>query len=264
MTMLGGLLAGFAGCRKGDEAHRGRRGELHPATAFDLHHAGHIAGSIKFIGAPPPRARIDMSADPYCASHHAGAVLDPALIINDNHTLRQAFIYIARGLGRYRFQPPAWPVELKQTGCMFAPRVLGIMAGQALQVSSQDATPHNVHFIGPAGADWNLALAPQAPAIQRRFPESAVAATPVEVVCNVHPWMRAWVGVRPNPYFYVTGRSGKYHFPPLPPGTYTVAAWQERLGLEQQQVRLAPDGHIRLNFQFPRPSNGKAGGAPGL
>ncbi len=254
------LAGAVSGCHRSAGRGAGRRSELLPATPLDLSHAGRIYGQVDYVGTPPALPPLDLRADPYCASQHQGALPDPSLVINANHTLRGALVYIARGLENHRFRPPAWPVELKQTGCMFKPHVAGIMAGQPLVVSSADATPHNVHFLGPAGANWNLALLPQSPPLSRRFPPSAVGPAPVEVVCNVHPWMRAWVAVRPNPYFAVTGRRGRYRFPPLPPGAYTVAVWQERLGIEQHPVKLVPGGRVELVFQFGKAAAAKRGG----
>ena len=253
-----GLTFALAACRH-QHRRQGNRSELRPAAPMDLRLAGRIYGSVDFDGAPPALPALKMSADPFCASHHQGAVANPELEINANHTVRDAFVYVAHGLGGYRFRPPAWAVELKQTGCMFQPHVLGAMAGQKIQISSDDATPHNVHFLGPPGADWNLALPPSAPPQRRRFPRSSASGKPIEVVCNVHPWMRAWIGIRPNPYFSVTGGNGRYRFPPLPPGIYTVAVWQELYGLRQRQVKLSPHSHLRLDFHL----GGRPGGGNG-
>ena len=48
--------------------------------------------------------------------------------------------------------------------------------------------------------------------------------------CDVHGWMNAYVGVSINPYFAVTDKDGKFDLKTLPPGTYTIEAWHEKLG----------------------------------
>jgi hypothetical protein len=51
--------------------------------------------------------------------------------------------------------------------------------------------------------------------------------------------MNAYVGVLDHPYFAVTGPDGKFTLTGLPPGTYTVEAWHEKLGATTQSVTLA-------------------------
>jgi hypothetical protein len=62
--------------------------------------------------------------------------------------------------------------------------------------------------------------------------------------------MRAWIGVVDHPYFAVTGADGSFEIRNLPPGQYTVAAWQESLGAQEQQVRIDPSGRAAVSFTF--------------
>jgi uncharacterized protein (DUF2141 family) len=47
------------------------------------------------------------------------------------------------------------------------------------------------------------------------------------------------VGVVDHPFFQVTGDAGSFSFSGLPAGTYTIAAWHERLGTAETQVTVA-------------------------
>jgi len=60
----------------------------------------------------------------------------------------------------------------------------------------------------------------------------------VPLKCDVHPWMNAYVGVLDHPYFAVTGTDGKFDLRTLPPGTYTIEAWHEKLGTMTQSVTI--------------------------
>jgi carboxypeptidase family protein len=68
--------------------------------------------------------------------------------------------------------------------------------------------------------------------------------------CDVHGWMNAYVGVLDHPYFAVTGDNGSFELKGLPPGTYTIEAWHERLGTKTQSVTLGAKESKDLNFTF--------------
>jgi hypothetical protein len=72
----------------------------------------------------------------------------------------------------------------------------------------------------------------------------------IRVKCNIHSWMKAWIGVVDHPYFAVTGMDGTFAIRNVPPGSYTIAAWQEELGTEERQVTVTPSGNAALNFTF--------------
>ena len=42
-----------------------------------------------------------------------------------------------------------------------------------------------------------------------------------------------------NPYFAQTGEDGTFSITDVPPGEYTLAVWQETLGLTEMPVRIA-------------------------
>jgi hypothetical protein len=72
----------------------------------------------------------------------------------------------------------------------------------------------------------------------------------VRVKCDIHGWMSAYVGVVPHPYFAVTAAGGRFELKNVPPGTYTVEAWHERLGTQTQDVTLGDKGSKELSFTF--------------
>jgi hypothetical protein len=74
----------------------------------------------------------------------------------------------------------------------------------------------------------------------------------VPIKCDVHAWMRSYVGAVEHPYFAVTGEDGAFSLPDLPPGTYTIAAWHERLGTRDQQVTLDAKDTKDVDFTFAR------------
>jgi plastocyanin len=216
--------------------------QVDPATA------GIITGTIRFSGAKPAAAMIDMEQDADCAKLHRNApVPDEAVVVNRNGTLRNAFVYLKSGLEGKAFAPPAATVTIDQKGCWFAPRVLGIQTGQLLTVTNSDPVTHNIHPLAQVNREWNHSQAPEEAPFTRKFLSPEVM---VRVKCNVHRWMRAWIGVLDHPYFAVTGADGKFELRNVPPGTYTVAAWQEKLGTQEQTLTVTPSGKVTAAFVF--------------
>ena len=213
-----------------------------PATA------GSVTGTIRYAGAKVNAVVIDMEQDPECLRlYPTEARKDEAVIVNPDGTLANVFLYLKSGLEGKSFESPKTPVTMDQRGCWFLPRVVGMQTGQALRVTNSDPVTHNIHPMAQVNREWNQSQAPQDTPISRRFAKPELM---IPVKCNVHKWMRAWVGVVDHPYFAVTGRDGSFELKNIPPGTYTVAAWHEKLGLKQETVTIAAGGKQSLNFSF--------------
>ncbi len=201
-------------------------------------------GVVKFAGTAPRRAIIKMDADPKCAAMHADE--PPAseeVVVNTDGTLRNVFIYVKAGLEGKTFPVPKTPAVITQHGCAYRPRVLGMMAKQPLLIRNDDDTLHNVHAQPTKSKEFNVGQPNQGMETIRTFAAPEVM---VKFKCDVHPWMAAYIGVVDNPYYAVTGDAGTFELKDLPPGTYTLAAWHETLG-EQQQTVTVP-GSVTFTF----------------
>jgi plastocyanin len=219
-----------------------------PAPAyfkFDPQTAGEITGQIRFQGRKPPPKVIDMSEEPACVEAHHGKAYDESLVVSKRGGLANAFVYIKSGLEGKTFAVPATPVTIDQSGCWFRPRVLGIQVGQILQVVNSDPVTHNIHPMAEINRAWNHSQGAGDPPIARKFIKPEIM---IPVKCNIHSWMHAFIGVLDHPYFAVSQDDGKFDIKNLPPGTYTVAVWQEKLGTQEQQLTVAPSGKAEANF----------------
>src|SRR3989338_4135089 len=99
-------------------------------TAF----AGVVTGSVKFTGTKPELEQIHMDADPVCASLHPEPFYSEEVVVNDNGTLRNVFVYVKEGLEGQTFPVPEAPVTIDQKGCQYHPHVFGIQVGQTLEI----------------------------------------------------------------------------------------------------------------------------------
>ncbi|HLH18995.1 MAG TPA: carboxypeptidase regulatory-like domain-containing protein [Bryobacteraceae bacterium] len=203
----------------------------------DEANGGTITGKVAFDGTPPVMKTLDMSATAYCEHAHQGKpVKSEEVVVNPNGTLKNAFVWVKSGLpADKQWAVPTNSVLLDQTGCMYSPHVVGVMAGQSLDIKTSDQTNHNIHPMPKDNPEWNETQAPGTPDKQKTFARQEVM---IPVKCNIHPWMRAYIGVVPHPFFAVTGDDGTYTIKGLPPGTYTVEVWHEKYGTQDQQVTV--------------------------
>jgi plastocyanin len=188
-----------------------------------------------------------MSGEPACVAAHHGIAYDESLVVNPNGTLANAFVYIKSGLEGKTFEVPKVAAVIDQRGCWFHPRVLGIQTGQTLQVTNSDPVTHNIHPLAQINREWNHSQGQGDAPLARKFLKPEVM---IRVKCNIHSWMRAYIGVVEHPYFAVTGADGAFEIRNVPPGDYVVEAWQEALGSQEQKMTVTPSGKIEADFSF--------------
>lgn len=205
-----------------------------------------LKGTIKFEGTAPKPARIDMSQDPLCAKAHATAITTEDFVVSADGGLANVVVYVSDGLTSHSFQPPAQPAVLEQKGCQYKPHVLALQAGQKLDVVNSDETTHNIHPSPNNNREWNMTQ-PHGMPLQQTFAREEIA---IPVKCNVHPWMKGYIAVFKHPYFAVTDKNGNFEIKDLPPGTYTITAWQEKSQAQSQKVTIGTGDTKTLDFTF--------------
>jgi plastocyanin len=205
-----------------------------------------LKGTVKVQGAVPAAKPINMAADPSCAKQHSSPAMSQEIMADAKGDLQNVVVFVAEGLGEHTFEPPSQPAVIEQKGCMYAPHVLAVRANQQLEVVNSDPTLHNIHPLPANNREWNKAEGPGATA-EETFSREEIA---IPIKCNVHPWMRSYVAVFNHPYFAVTGKDGSFDLGNLPPGTYTIKAWHEKLGTASQQVTIGTDETKSVDFVF--------------
>jgi hypothetical protein len=205
-----------------------------------------VKGVVKFEGAVPKPKLVNMASDPSCAKQHSSPVYAQEIVADTKGDLQNVVVFIAEGLGDRQFDSPPQPVTIDQKGCMYSPHVLAVRANQALHVVNDDPTAHNIHPTPANNREWNKAE-PPGTSLDESFAREEVA---IPVKCNVHPWMHGYVAVFKHPYFAVTGKDGSFDLSGLPPGTYTIKAWHEKLGTVSQTVTIGGNETTEISFVF--------------
>jgi hypothetical protein len=219
-----------------------------PQKSVDEANGATITGKVAFAGTPPKAQQISMDATPKCAQQHPQPALSEEVIVNSNGTLRNAFVWVKSGLPEARWTPePQGSVLIDQQGCIYKPHVAGVRTGQPLEFLNSDPTNHNIHPMPRANAEFNLSQPPQSEKIARVFARPEVM---IPVKCNVHPWMRVWIGVVDHPFFAVTGEDGTFRLMGLPPGEYTIEVWHERYGKQESKVSAGAKETKTLDFTY--------------
>jgi hypothetical protein len=213
---------------------------------------GTLSGTIAFTGTAPESKSISMDQDPVCAQTNPNAVAEDVAVTDGK--LRNVFVYVKDGktadgkdIKSFAFDPPGQAAHLDQKGCQYVPHVMGVQAKQKLSVTNSDQTTHNVNVQAKSNTAFNQSQTQGAAPIEKVFNRAEVL---IPVKCNQHPWMKSYVGVLGHPFFAVSGADGKFEIKGLPPGTYTVVAWHEKLKEQQQSVTIAAKDAKTQDFTF--------------
>ncbi len=238
------LAAAAAACGGGDS---GSAADAPDAPAPPPLGTASITGVVEFLGTPPVNPPIDMSDEMDCQAKYTNGPVDPRVVVTDGK-LANVFVYVTSGLPEgASFAAPSTPSVIDQDGCLYIPRVLGVMVGQDLEIRNSDPLMHNIKAVPVENRGFNISQ-PQAGMKSTRSFRTPEIMIPLE--CNVHGWMHAFLGVMDHPYFAVSGEDGSFTIEGLPAGTYQVEVWHEVFGTRTGSVTVAEDGTGAVDFTF--------------
>jgi plastocyanin len=138
--------------------------------------------------------------------------------------------------------------RMDQRNETFFPHVLAIVAGTTVDFPNSDQTYHNVFSLSKTKSfDLGRYAVGRSKAV--RFDRPGI----VRVFCDIHSHMSAFILVFSHRYFSVVDPEGRYRLENVPPGTYTVVAWNESAPLESRRVVIAEaGGDVEINFALGR------------
>src|SRR5258708_4099748 len=104
-----------------------------------------------------------------------------------------------------------------------------IMKGAKIILKSTAPKNHNTNAkLGENSPYNNVVTAGQA----LTYEPPAAERGPIEVTCDILPWMKAFWLILDNPYFAVTDDKGNFEIKNVPAGGQKLVVWQESLDKE--------------------------------
>lgn len=205
-----------------------------------------VSGEILFSGEAPAPRLSPVTSFTECAIHHPGKIYSDEVVIT-NGKLKNVFVYVKEGLQGSSVTPPSEPVTMDQVGCIYTPHVIGIQTGQTLLIKNSDTTLHNIHSHSVNQKPFNIGMPVQGMKIKRIFEKPEVM---VSMTCDVHSWMKSYIGVLSHPFFSVSDENGQFSIKNMPAGDFVIEAWHEKFGTLTQSVHLDPHDSKKISFTF--------------
>jgi plastocyanin len=208
-----------------------------------VNNGGTIAGTVTYAGVAPKPEPLKITRDnKVCgATEH----LSQQLVVAADGGIRDAIVSIP-DIEKGAPLKPERDVKFDQRGCVYMPHVLAFPAGSTVKVMNSDGIMHDLRTYSTANPPLNLVQPANVKSIEVKIDKPET----IKVGCYMHPWMSAWWFAAGNPYYAETNARGKFEIRDVPPGTYKLRAWQEKLGEQTRTVTVAAGKTARVDFKF--------------
>jgi plastocyanin len=141
---------------------------------------------------------------------------------------------------------PATRARIVQENETFVPRVVAITRGSTVDFPNADPFFHDVFSLSRSGS-FDLGSYPRGQTKSQQFRRAGL----IKVYCHIHSHMNASIMVFDHTFFTIPKADGTFTIDDVPPGTYKVSAWHERIGENTQSVRIDPGRPAEIQFGLP-------------
>ena len=204
-----------------------------PYRVVALQSAGNVSGTVDFDGTIPPDTIIRPALD----QNVCGTQILQSRVTRSGTRIGGALVWLT-DIRSGKGLPLERRFEITNDKCALDPHIQVIYTTSTLNVASHDRAIHTNRFIN-VGTGVIEAVAPFNDAGEV-VPLDHIFRQPsqIEVVCQEHPWTRAWVAVLDHPYATKTAANGSFSIADIPPGRYRIRAWHPNLGFTDDSVTV--------------------------
>jgi len=156
---------------------------------------------------------------------------------------QMSVVYLATAPRGAFEQTESKQATMDQRNETFVPHVLAITAGTTVEFPNSDRIYHNVFSLSKT-KPFDLGRYAVGRSKSIRFDRPGV----VRVFCDIHSHMSAFILVFSHPFFSVTDGTGRYRIDNVPPGSYTLVAWNEGVASESRVVVVADGSSTESDF----------------
>ena len=213
-------------------------------TEITVTNGGTVTGTVKFIGAVPPRTKLTVNKDAEICGK-GGEKLAETLMVSPSKGIKNVVVTL-EGITQGKKLPPK-SATLDQKNCVFIPHVLVAPSNSQLVLLNGDGLMHNVHAYSLKNTPFNDSI----PALKKAVKPLQFSEV-VKMGCDVHKWMGAWIVVVDHPYYAIADENGMFKIDEIPPGKYVLRAWHETLGKADKEVTVAGGQTVAVDFQMSK------------
>jgi len=154
---------------------------------------------------------------------------------------------------------------MDQQNLTFIPHILPVPVGASVDFPNNDKVNHNIFSLSQI-QKFNIGSYTPGENKTVRFDKPGI----VELRCDVHAEMAAYIMVLKNPYFAVTDDQGRFEIPDLkhleqnnikeiknlPSGKYVLKTWHEKLKTQKYMVVVPENGDVSVEITATRGTPG--------
>ena len=139
------------------------------------------------------------------------------------------------------------PALLDQKSCVYRPAIVATRAGQSVKVRNSDPVLHNVRGMSPGDRVplFNVMMPIENLTIEKKLPGQPGV---VELQCDVHPWMHAWVATFAHQLFALTDDAGAFRINGVPVGKHPLKFWHPRMGERRIEIEVKADARTTADL----------------